>query len=153
MPNRPALVAAGVTGLYAPGGVTAAARGLAEAAMRAVGRVVWVADESLIDVVTALSGSGPAYFFRLGELMAEAGTRLGLDAATARELAVATLAGSGALARMRAEVTSRGGTTEAALRTLDAADLRGIVLRALEAATERGRELAAGAAPAPTRHS
>ena len=103
-----------------------------------------------IDVVTALSGSGPAYFFLLAELMAQAAVDLGLETQAARRLAVATLHGAGLLAnssdgdlaRLRAEVTSKGGTTEAALRTMDAADLRGIISRALDAATRRSRELA-----------
>jgi pyrroline-5-carboxylate reductase len=110
-----------------------------------------VRDEIHLDAVTALSGSGPAYFFLLAELMAQAGVDLGLDAETARRLAVATLHGSGLLAhssdgnlaRLRAEVTSKGGTTEAALKVMDAADLRGIVRRAMEAAAHRGGELAA----------
>jgi pyrroline-5-carboxylate reductase len=118
--------------------------------MRAVGEVVWVPTEEAIDVVTALSGSGPAYFFLLAELMAQAASDLGLEPQAAHRLAVATLHGAGLLAhssdgdlvRLRAEVTSKGGTTEAAIRTLDAADLRGMVSRALEAATRRSRELA-----------
>jgi pyrroline-5-carboxylate reductase len=118
--------------------------------MRAVGEVVWVPSEDALDVVTALSGSGPAYFFLLAELMMQAATDLGLDADAARRLAVATLhgagslvhAGDGDLARLRAEVTSKGGTTEAALAIMNAADIRGIVARALEAATRRGHELA-----------
>ncbi len=150
MPNRPALVGAGVTGLYAPAHVSAPHRAAAERVMRAVGEVVWVPNEDAIDVVTALSGSGPAYFFLLAELMAQAACDLGLEQEAARRLAVATLHGAGLLAnssdgdlaRLRAEVTSKGGTTEAALRTMDAADLRGIVARALEAATRRSRELA-----------
>jgi pyrroline-5-carboxylate reductase len=151
MPNRPALVGAGVTGLYSPTHVSASHRTAAERVMLAVGEVVWVPTEDAIDVVTALSGSGPAYFFLLAELMAQAAAELGLEPQAARRLAVATLHGAGSLAnssdgdlaRMRAEVTSKGGTTEAALRTMDAADLRGIVLRALDAATRRSRELAA----------
>jgi pyrroline-5-carboxylate reductase len=119
--------------------------------MAATGEVVWVGSEDALDIVTALSGSGPAYFFLLAELMAEAATQLGLEADAARRLAVATLHGSGLLAqmsdgdlaRLRAEVTSKGGTTEAALRTLGNADLRAIVARALESATLRSRELAA----------
>jgi len=150
MPNRPALVGAGVTGLFAPSHVSATHRAAAERVMLSVGEVVWVPTEDAIDVVTALSGSGPAYFFLLAELMAEAATGLGLEPQAARRLAVATLHGAGLLAnssdgdlaRLRAEVTSKGGTTEAALRTLDAADLSGIVTRALEAATRRSRELA-----------
>jgi pyrroline-5-carboxylate reductase len=150
MPNRPALVGAGVTGLYAPMHVGAVHRAAAERVMQSVGEVVWVPTEEALDVVTALSGSGPAYFFLLAELMAQAATELGLEAQAARRLAVATLHGAGLLAhasdgdlaRLRAEVTSKGGTTEAAVHTMDAADLRGIVSRALEAATHRSRELA-----------
>src|SRR5581483_2337681 len=149
MPNRPALVGAGATGLFAGASVSAAHRAKAEGVMSAVGEVVWVPNEEALDVVTALSGSGPAYFFLLAELMMQAATELGLEADAARRLAVATLHGAGSLAhvsdgdlaRMRAEVTSKGGTTEAALRTMEAADLRGIVARALEAATQRGREM------------
>lgn len=151
MPNRPALVGAGATGLFAPPGISAADRDRAAAVMRAAGEVVWVTRESDIDAVTALSGSGPAYFFLLAELMAEAGVELGLDASTARRLAVATLhgaglmahSGDGDLARLRAEVTSKGGTTAAALEVLNAADFRGIVNRAMQAAARRGGELAA----------
>jgi pyrroline-5-carboxylate reductase len=150
MPNRPALVGAGATGLFAGASVSAAHRAKAEAIMSAVGEVVWVPNEEALDVVTALSGSGPAYFFLLAELMMQAATELGLDADAARRLAVATLHGAGSLAhaadgdlaRMRAEVTSKGGTTEAALKVMNAADLRGIVARALDAATKRGREMA-----------
>ena len=151
MPNRPALVGAGVTGLFAPAHVAAAARSAAERVMQAVGEVVWVASEDDLDIVTALSGSGPAYFFLLAELMTQAAVELGLQPQAARRFAVATLHGAGLLvhasdgdlSRLRAEVTSKGGTTEAALRTLDAADLRGIVARAIGAATRRSRELAA----------
>ena len=150
MPNRPALVGAGITGLYAPNHVGAAHRAAAERVMLSVGEVVWVPNEDAIDVVTALSGSGPAYFFLLAELMTEAATGLGLEPQAARRLAIATLHGAGLLAnssdgdlaRLRAEVTSKGGTTEAAVRTLDAADLKGIIARALEAAARRSRELA-----------
>jgi pyrroline-5-carboxylate reductase len=150
MPNRPALVGAGATGLFAGASASAAQRAKAEAIMSAVGEVVWVPDEEALDVVTALSGSGPAYFFLLAELMMQAAMELGLDADAARRLAVATLhgagslahAGDGDLARMRAEVTSKGGTTEAALNVMNAADLRGIVTRALDAAAKRGREMA-----------
>ncbi len=159
MPNRPAFVGAGATGLYAPETVSATDRARAETVMRATGEVVWVNDEAHIDAVTALSGSGPAYFFLLAELMAQAGADLGLEPDTARRLAVATLHGSGLLAhssdgdlaRLRAEVTSKGGTTEAALNVMHAADLRGIVGRAMEAAARRGGELAAqfGDKPGP----
>jgi len=154
MPNRPALVGAGATGLYAPPSVSNAQRGIAEKVMQAVGEVVWVASEDHLDVVTALSGSGPAYFFLLAELLTQGATDLGLEPAAARRLAIATLhgagqlayssaqAGDGDLAKMRAEVTSKGGTTEAAIKSLESGDLRDIVARALEAATRRSRELA-----------
>lgn len=158
MPNRPALVGAGATGLFASPSVSAAHRAKAEAVMRAVGEVVWVPTEEALDVVTALSGSGPAYFFLLAELMAQAAVDLGLEPDSARRLAVATLHGAGLLAhssdgdlaRLRVEVTSKGGTTEAALKVLNGADLRGIVGQALAAATRRGTELAAQFG-APTR--
>jgi pyrroline-5-carboxylate reductase len=151
MPNRPALVGAGATGLFAPASVAGAQREVAERVMQAVGEVIWVAAEDDLDVVTALSGSGPAYFFLMAELLTQGAIDLGLDPAAARRLAIATLHGSGQLAhaedgdlaRMRAEVTSKGGTTEAAVKSLESADLRGIVARALEAATRRSRELAA----------
>jgi pyrroline-5-carboxylate reductase len=150
MPNRPALNSAGATAMYAGPDLSAAHRKLAEEVLGAVGTTVWVPDEAAIDVVTALSGSGPAYFFLLAELMTEAAVNLGLPRASAQELAIQTLFGSGRmaresdgdLARLRAEVTSKGGTTEAALRAFDAANLRGIVAAALEAATDRGREMA-----------
>jgi len=150
MPNRPALIGMGATGLYAPDSVTAAQRETAQRAMQAVGEIVWLASEELLDVVTALSGSGPAYFFLLAELLTQAAVGLGLEPATAQRLALATLQGSGQLAasgdgdfvRLRKEVTSKGGTTEAAVRVFDAVDLRGIVARAVDAAAVRSRELA-----------
>jgi pyrroline-5-carboxylate reductase len=150
MPNRPALNSAGATALYAPASLREEHRALAATVLGAVGITVWVQDEAAIDVVTALSGSGPAYFFLLAELMTDAAVTLGLDRASALELSIQTLYGSGRMARdsdgdlsrLRAEVTSKGGTTEAAVRSFDAANLRGIVAAALSAATERGRELA-----------
>ena len=150
MPNRPALVGAGVTGLFAPAGTGAAAREAAASLFAAVGEVVWVDNEDALDVVTALSGSGPAYFFLLAQEMMQAAVGLGLEPGAARKLAVGTLYGAGLLAqasdgdlqRLREEVTSRGGTTEAALQAFAAADLSATVIAALEAATRRGRELA-----------
>jgi pyrroline-5-carboxylate reductase len=150
MPNRPALNSAGATAMFAPAGLSAGHRELAEQVLGAVGTTVWVRDEAALDVVTALSGSGPAYFFLLAELMTDAAVNLGLDRASAQELAIQTLFGSGRmardsdgdLARLRAEVTSKGGTTEAALRSFDAANLRGIVAAAISAATDRSREMA-----------
>ncbi len=151
MPNRPALVGAGATGLYASGRVSAASRALAEDIMESVGVVVWLKAEKDLDTVTALSGSGPAYCFLLAELMMDAAVGLGLDPQAARLLAVETLHGagvlahssSGDLARLREEVTSKGGTTEAALQVLAAKPgMRGLVQRAVDAAAQRSRELA-----------
>jgi pyrroline-5-carboxylate reductase len=150
MPNRPALNNAGASAIYAGTELRADHRKLAEDVLGAAGTTVWVPDESLLDVVTALSGSGPAYFFLLAELMTDAAVKLGLQRDSARELAIQTLYGSGLmarqsdgdLARLRAEVTSKGGTTEAAVRSFEAANLRDIVAAALAAATERGREMA-----------
>lgn len=150
MPNRPAFVGAGITGLFAPAEVDSGRRAIAAQIMQSVGEVVWVTTEEALDVVTALSGSGPAYFFLLAEAMMQAGVELGLPVDTARRLSIATLHGAGLLAqgsdgdlaRLRAEVTSKGGTTEAALRTLQAADLNGLVSRAIAAAAARSRELA-----------
>ena len=149
MPNRPALLGAGATALYARAALGSELRAAAERIARAVGEIVWVPEEELLEVVTALSGSGPAYFFLLAELMAEAAAGLGLAAPVARRLAAATLYGSGLMAaagdadlgRLRAEVTSKGGTTAAALEVFASADLKGIVERALAAAARRGREL------------
>ncbi|MEO6081420.1 MAG: pyrroline-5-carboxylate reductase [Steroidobacteraceae bacterium] len=151
MPNRPALIGAGASGLYADPTVSAAERALAEQVLASTGMAVWVPRESDIDLVTALSGSGPAYFFRLAELMAEAAIAQGLDATVARQLAAQTLAGAGQLvaaeaspdlARMRAEVTSRGGTTEAALNCFGDLALDSTVAAAMQAAARRSHELA-----------
>ena len=150
MPNRPALNNAGASALYAPAGLSEAHRALAATVLGAVGTTVWVPDEEALDVVTALSGSGPAYFFLVTELMIDAAVSLGLERASAQELALQTLFGSGQmarasdgdLARLRAEVTSKGGTTEAAVRAFEAANLRTIVAAARGAATDRGREMA-----------
>jgi pyrroline-5-carboxylate reductase len=158
MPNRPALNGAGATGIYASAGLGEAHRKLASDVLGAVGTTVWVPDEALIDVVTALSGSGPAYCFLLAELMADAAMQLGMERSTALELAIQTLYGAGKMARdsdgdlvkLRAEVTSKGGTTEAAVRAFDAANLRGIVASALQAATDRGREMARAFGQTPT---
>lgn len=166
MPNRPALVGAGATALFASALATDATRTTAERVFEPSGLCVWLDDESQMDAVTALSGSGPAYFFLLAETMADAGVELGLSRDTARRLAVATLHGAGLMAgaavaapaaddgtswsmpSMRAEVTSKGGTTEAAVAQLEAGDLRGLMHAAMRAATERGRQLAAQAAAA-----
>jgi pyrroline-5-carboxylate reductase len=154
MPNRAALVGAGATALYAPPSVSAAQRAAAEHIARGVGGLVWVSEEDHLDVVTALSGSGPAYFFLLAECMAEAAEQLGLAPPVARILAAATLHGAGVLAhsgvtdltRLRAEIASPGGTTEAALAVFTSAGLGGMVGRAMAAAARRSRELGAQAA-------
>ncbi|MEW5974016.1 MAG: pyrroline-5-carboxylate reductase [Pseudomonadota bacterium] len=149
MPNTPALVQAGATGLFAPDEVSAAERALAESILRAVGTTVWVEQEGLIDAVTALSGSGPAYVFLVMEAMQAAGEQLGLDAATARLLTLETVLGAARLALeskddpavLRARVTSPGGTTERGIAALEAAGLRQAFADALKAAFERAGEL------------
>ena len=150
MPNRPALVGAGVTGLFVPPQCNPAHADRAEQILRAVGEVVRLDTEEALDVVTAISGSGPAYFFLLAEWLAQAGTDMGLPAAAARTLSVATLygagllahSGAGDLAQLRAQVTSKGGTTEAALRSFEAANFGQIVVQAAQAAAARSRQLA-----------
>ncbi|ANN77677.1 pyrroline-5-carboxylate reductase [Bordetella flabilis] len=150
MPNTPALVGEGVTGMLAMGGVAAPERALAEAMLASVGKVVWVNDDAAIDAVTALSGSGPAYVFRFIEALIEGGQQVGLDATQARELALATLSGATRLAResqdppalLRERVTSKGGTTAAALKVFEDADFMGLVAKAMQAAAQRSRELA-----------
>lgn len=149
MPNTPALYGRGISGLYAPPGTPAAARELAESILAAVGATCWVEQETDLDAVTAVSGSGPAYYFLLTEALREAGTALGLSADTARRLADATLvgaarmveAGSADVAELRAQVTSKGGTTQAAVEHLEKAGLRRIFAEALAAAARRSREL------------
>jgi pyrroline-5-carboxylate reductase len=149
MPNRAALVGAGVTGLYAPPAVTAGQRALAERVGAAAGRTIWLRSEAELDVVTALSGSGPAYFFLLAEHMARAGQALGLEHDTAALLAAETLHGAGVLAHegtplaeQRAAVSSRGGTTEAALRVLQEGGFEALIASAMRAASERSVQLA-----------
>jgi pyrroline-5-carboxylate reductase len=155
MPNRPAMLGVGATGLHAPPDVSAADRARAAAVLGAAGIVAWIEDEALMDAVKAVCGSGPAYFFRLAEALAEAGRAQGLPAEVADRLAAATLAGAGAmaaadpqLAALRESVTSRGGTTAAALAQFEADGLGRSVARAVEAAVVRGRELAAAASGA-----
>jgi pyrroline-5-carboxylate reductase len=150
MPNRPALIGAGITALYAMAEVDASSRQTAETILAACGPTVWVPDESQLDVVTAVSGSGPAYFFLLIECLEAAGIQLGLDPVTARKLAVETARGSGRMAaeaseppaELRAQVTSKGGTTAAALEVLEAAGVRGIFAAAVAAGARRSTELA-----------
>lgn len=153
MPNTPGSIGQGITVLYANAGLNAAGRALAQMLMASLGETLWLADETLMDAVTALSGSGPAYVFLMAEALAEAGRAQGLDAATADRLARATISGAGALLAadqrpaeaLRKEVTSPGGTTEAALNVLTAPDgLRALMDRAIAAATLRGKELGKG---------
>ncbi len=149
MPNTPALYGAGVTGLFAEADATAQVRAQAEYVLRAAGAICWVAREDLIDAVTAVSGSGPAYFFLLTEAMCEAGVKLGLDEDAARTLALHTFIGSARMAQesgldvatLRTQVTSKGGTTEAALTVLESAGLRNTFVEALSAAARRGRQM------------
>jgi pyrroline-5-carboxylate reductase len=149
MPNTPALIGAGVTGLYATPAVDAAGRAAAERILGAVGRAVWVAEEELLDPVTAVSGSGPAYVFYFLEAMQEAGSALGLPAATVRELALDTFIGAARLAAqspetfatLRERVTSKGGTTAAALGVMQERKVKAAIVEALKAASARGKEM------------
>ena len=151
MPNRPALNGFGATGLYAPAGVGAAQRDLAESILAAVSATVWVEHESQMDTVTALSGSGPAYFFLFMEALEAAAHERGLPMEIAHRLTLETAFGAAQMARqsneplaaLREQVTSKGGTTAAALRVLDEAGLRAIVAHAVAAADRRSAELAA----------
>jgi pyrroline-5-carboxylate reductase len=151
MPNRPALNGFGATGLYAPASVGAAYRALAESIMAAVSATVWVEHESQMDTVTAVSGSGPAYFFLFMEALEAAAHERGLPTAIAHKLTLETAFGAAQMARqsteslsvLREQVTSKGGTTAAALEVLNAAGLRAIVAHAVAAADRRSAELAA----------
>jgi pyrroline-5-carboxylate reductase len=151
MPNTPALFGAGATGLIANARTSAEARARAESILGAAGRTAWIDDEALMDVVTALSGSGPAYFFLLVEALENAAAAEGLPRETARLLASQTCLGAGRMlvesgeapSRLRERVTSPGGTTAAALAALDAGGFRTLVASANDAATKRGRELSA----------
>lgn len=151
MPNTPALLGAGVTGLYASDRVDAAGRAFAEALLSAAGNTVWIDDEALMDAVTAVSGSGPAYVFLMSEYLASAGVAAGLPADLADRLARATVSGAGALmaasgedpATLRRNVTSPNGTTAAALSVLMAdPGLERLLREAVAAALRRSRELA-----------
>lgn len=146
MPNTPALVGSGVTGLFASNSIPAQARAQAEQLMSAVGRTVWIDHEELMDAVTALSGSGPAYVFRFIEALTAAGAELGLSAEQSALLALETVKGATVLlessgespASLREKVTSRGGTTAAALASLEANGFMAIMAEALRAARDRG---------------
>ncbi len=151
MPNTPAAIGRGISVAVPASNVTSGQRGVADALLRATGAVEWVEDEVLMDAVTAVSGSGPAYVFLLAEELARAGVAAGLPADLAAKLARETVAGSGALlqlsgtdaATLRQNVTSPGGTTAAALEILMGKDgLAGLMTRAVAAATRRSKELA-----------
>ena len=151
MPNTPAAIGRGITVAVAASNVSAAQRAVADALLRATGSVEWVDDENLMDAVTAVSGSGPAYIFLLAEELARAGVEAGLPAELATKLARETVAGSGELlhrselasATLRENVTSPGGTTAAALKVLMGPDgMQSLLTRAVAAATQRSKQLA-----------
>ena len=149
MPNTPALIGMGITGLVAMPGVSVAQREAADAILRAVGDTVWLDDESQIDPVTAVSGSGPAYVFYFLEAMQQAAVEMGLDAEQGKRLALATFAGAAQLAAnsdeplsvLRDRVTSKGGTTYAALTSMEGSGVKPAIIAAMKAAAARGREL------------
>jgi pyrroline-5-carboxylate reductase len=149
MPNTPALIGKGITGMVATQGVTSQQRAAADAIMRAVGATVWLDDEILIDPVTAVSGSGPAYVFYFIEAMQQAAQEMGLSAEQGTQLAIATFTGAAQLAAqstepvslLRERVTSKGGTTYAALTSMEGDGVKAAIVKALKAAAARGKEL------------
>lgn len=149
MPNTPALIGAGITGLYANAGVSAEQRAMAEAILGAAGATLWVPEEGLLDPLTAISGSGPAYVLYFVEALQQAAQEMGFSAADAKTLAVQTFLGTARLAAQSAEnvallrerVTSKGGTTERALASMDSDRVKELIVRALHAANRRAREL------------
>jgi len=151
MPNTPALLGAGVTGLYATDVVTTAQKALADTLLKPAGETVWIDDETLMDAVTAASGSGPAYVFLLAEAMQAAAEAEGLPADAARTLVVETIAGAARMLKesgesattLRQRVTSPNGTTQAALDAFAAGGFTPLVARAVHAARIRGAELSA----------
>lgn len=149
MPNTPALIGKGITGMVAMAGVSQEQHDAADAIMRAVGATVWLKDEDLIDPVTAVSGSGPAYVFYFIEAMQQAAQEMGLSTEQGTELAIATFVGASQLAAqssdpvsvLRERVTSKGGTTYAALTSMDDSGVKPAIVKALKAAAARGKEL------------
>jgi pyrroline-5-carboxylate reductase len=149
MPNTPALVGKGMTALFARPGVTAADRALVEQVIATTGQSLWVQDETQLDAVTALSGSGPAYVFFFLEAMTKAGVEMGLSAQQAHQLAVGTFVGASELARasddppevLRQRVTSKGGTTYAAITSMEQDQMQAHFVKALHAARARAKEL------------
>jgi pyrroline-5-carboxylate reductase len=150
MPNTPALIGAGISALYANSNVSDEQRALAEKIVTAVGKTVWIKEEGLMDVVTAVSGSGPAYFFYVMQAIHDAAVSEGLDAQTARLLSLETALGAARLAVesreapgiLQEQVTSPGGTTEAAIKVLNNSGVRDSLQKAVSAARARGGELA-----------
>ena len=150
MPNTPALIGAGISALYANSNVSDDQRALAEKIMAAVGKTIWIKEETLMDAVTAVSGSGPAYFFYVMQAIHDAAVREGLDTETARLLSLETALGAARLAvestedpgSLQTQVTSPGGTTEAAINVLKNSGVRDALQKAVSAARARGGELA-----------
>ena len=150
MPNTPALIGQGLTGLYARAGVTDAQRALATRALAVLGDAFWMTDESQLDVVTAISGSGPAYVFYFIEALQQAACQMGMEAGQARHFAVQTFVGAAQLAarstepisQLRERVTSKGGTTAAALARMQEAKVAEAIIAAAHAALARSREMA-----------
>jgi pyrroline-5-carboxylate reductase len=149
MPNTPALIGQGITGMVAMAGVNEAQKQAADSILRAVGKTVWLDDEALIDPVTGVSGSGPAYVFYFLEAMQQAAVEMGLSAEQGKDLALATFAGATQLAAqspeeldvLRQRVTSKGGTTHAAIVSMEQAGVKQAIIDAMKAAAARGREL------------
>ena len=149
MPNTPALIGKGITGLFARAAVTQADRQAVEKIIATTGESLWLDDEQQLDGVTAISGSGPAYMFYFMEAMTEAGAQMGLTREQAYKLVVATFIGAGELARasteapevLRQRVTSKGGTTYAAITAMEASQIKPLFIKALHAAQVRAGEL------------
>ena len=149
MPNTPALIGMGITGMVAAAGVSAQQKQAADGILRAVGPTVWLDDEAKIDAVTAVSGSGPAYVFYFIEAMQQAAAELGLSAEQGTQLALATFAGAAQLAvrssepvaLLRERVTSKGGTTYAALTSMEQSGVKAAIVTAVKAAAARGKEM------------
>jgi pyrroline-5-carboxylate reductase len=149
MPNTPALIGMGITGMVAADGVSAAQKQAADDILRAVGPTVWLDDESKIDAVTAISGSGPAYVFYFIEAMQQAAGELGLSPEQGKQLALATFTGAAQLASrstepvslLRERVTSKGGTTHAALTSMEMNGVKAAIVKAVKAAAARGKEM------------
>lgn len=149
MPNTPALIGMGITGMVASSGVSEEQKKTADAILRAVGQTVWLDDEAKIDPVTAVSGSGPAYVFYFIEAMQQAAAELGLTPEQGTQLAIATFTGAAQLAAnssepvslLRERVTSKGGTTYAALTSMEESGVKAAIVKGIKAAAQRGREM------------